>query len=93
MAEAVKLALDATVITMAFIFGLAWLISLIKQKNTCSICGDPCQGDFCCEAHELLHYSEEEFSREEWLDAEEDEALAEQEELDRGERNMKAGIF
>ena len=93
MAESVKLAFQATVITMAFIFGLLYLISIIKQKNICPICGKPCQGDFCCEAHENLHYDEEELSREEWLDTEEDEALAEQEELEREERNMKAGIF
>ena len=93
MAESVKLAFEATVITMAFIFGLLWLISLIKPKNFCPVCGDPCQGKFCCEAHELLHYSEEEFSREEWLDAEEDEALAEQRELEREERKEKSGLF
>jgi len=87
---AFKLALEATVITMLFIFGLALLIRLIKEKNTCPICGDPCRGKFCCEAHELLHYDEEEFSREEWLDAEEDEALAEQEEMEREERMGKA---
>ena len=89
MAETIKLAFQATVITMAFIFILAWLISLIKQKNTCPICGDPCQGDFCCEACELLHYSEEEFSREEVIDADEEEDG----ELYRDEMNMKAGIF
>lgn len=83
---AFKLAFEATVITMIFIGIMALLISLIKQKNICPICGDSCRGKFCCEAHELLHYSEEEFSREEWLDAEEDEALAEQEELEREER-------
>ena len=89
MAESVKLAFQATVITMAFIFGLLWLISRIKQKNTCPICGDPCQGKFCCEACELLHYSEEEFSREEVIDDEEEEDG----ELYRDEMNMKAGIF
>ena len=90
MAEDVKLAIEATVITMAFIFGLLYLISRIKQKKHCPICGDPCQGDFCCEAHENLHYDEEELSREEWLDAEEEE---EDGELYRDEMNMKAGIF
>jgi hypothetical protein len=87
---AVKLALEFTVITMLFLGIMALLISRIKQKNTCPICGDPCQGKFCCEAHELLHYSEEEFSRDDWLDAEEDEALAEQKELERQERISKA---
>ena len=90
MAESVKLALDATVITMAFIFGLLWLISRIKQKKHCVVCGDSSIGDFCCETCELLHYDEEEFSREEWLGAEEDEALAEQEEMEREERISKA---
>jgi len=87
---AVKLAFEFTVITMLFIFGFLWLISRIKQKNTCPICGDPCRGKFCCEAHELLHYDEEELSRDDWLDAEEEEALAEQEELEREERTSKA---
>ena len=89
MDETAKLAFEATVITMAFIFGLLYLISLIKQKKQCPICGDPCQGDFCCEACELLHYSEEEFSREEVIDDEDEE----DDELYRDEMNMKAGIF
>lgn len=87
---AIKLAFQATIITMAFIFILAWLINRIKQKNTCPICGDPCQAKFCCDAHELLFYDEEEFSREESMDAEEEEALAEQEELEREERKCKS---
>ena len=33
MAEAIKLALEATVITMIFVFTLLWLISLIKGKE------------------------------------------------------------
>ena len=90
MIESVKLAFEATIITMIFIFGLLYLISRIKQKNICPICGDPCRGKFCCEAHELLHYDEEELSRDDWLDAEEDEALAEQEEIEREERISKA---
>ena len=93
MVESVKLAFQATVITMAFIFGLLYLISRIKQKKQCPICGKPCQGDFCCEAHELIYDDEEKFSREESMDADEEEALLEQGELERGERNMKAGIF
>ena len=87
---AIKLALEATIITMIFIGIMALLISLIKQKNICPICGDPCRDKFCCEAHELLHYSEGEFSTEDWLDAEEDEALAEQREMEREERIGKA---
>lgn len=93
MAEAIKLALEATVITMIFIGIMALLINLIKPKKFCVVCGDPSIGDFCCEAHELLHYDEEEFSRDEWLDAEEDEALLEQRELEREERKEKSGLF
>jgi len=93
MTESIKLALEATVITMLFIFILAMLMNRIKQRKHCVVCGDPCQGKFCCEACELLHYDEEEFSREEWLDAEEDEALLEQEELEREERKEKSGLF
>jgi len=33
MAEAVKLAIEATVITMIFVFTLLWLISKIKKKE------------------------------------------------------------
>ena len=87
---AFKLAFQATIITMLFIGIMAMLINRIKQKNTCPVCGDPCQGKFCCEAHELLHYDEEELSRDDWLDAEEDEALAEQRELEREEKISKA---
>ena len=90
MIESVKLAFEATIITMIFIFGLLYLISRIKQKNICPICGDPCRGKFCCEAHEFLHYDEEELNRDEWLDAEEDEALAEQREMEREEKISKA---
>jgi len=52
---AIKLALEATIITMLFLGILALLINRIKQKNICPVCGDPRQGKFCCEAHELLH--------------------------------------
>lgn len=79
----IKEAAYATVFTLFALFAFLWLVNLFKQKNTCPICGDSCQGDFCCDAHELLHYDEEEFSREEMMDAELDEALAEQEELER----------
>ena len=87
---AIKPALEATVFTLVILFAILYFINRIKQKNICPICGDPCQGKFCCEAHELLHYSEEEFSTEDWLDAEEDEALAEQRELEREEKISKA---
>lgn len=65
----------------------------IQHKKFCVVCGDPSRGDFCCNAHELLHYDEEEFSRDEILDADEDEALVEQRELEREERKGKAGLF
>ena len=90
---AIKLAFEATVITMIFIGILAVLINRIKEKDFCVVCSDPSVGDFCCEAHELLHYDEEEFSRDDWLDAEEEEALAEQRELEREERVSKAGVL
>ena len=90
MAEDVKLAFEAAVITMIFIGILAMLINQIKEKGFCVVCGDSSIGDFCCEACELLHYSEEEFSREELMDEEEEE---EDGELYRDEMNMKAGIF
>ena len=93
MAESIKLAFEATVITMLFLGILAMLINRIKKKNICPICGDPCRGKFCCEAHEFLRYDEEELSRDDWLDAEEDEVLAEQREMEREERKMKSGII
>ncbi len=90
---AVKLAFEATVFTLCALGIIFLFINKFKQRNTCPICGDPCRAKFCCEAHELLHFDEEEFSREDWLDAEEDEALAEQRELEREERIGKAGIY
>jgi len=68
--EAVKLAFDATVITMIFIGILAMLINLIPSKKFCVVCGDPSIGDFCCEGCENIHYDEAGLSRE---DVEEDE--------------------
>lgn len=89
----VRTAIEATVITLIAIFVLLWVVDKLKKKKHCLICGEPSHGDFCCEAHELLHYDEEEFSREEAMDADEEEALIEQEELEREERKMKAGLF
>jgi len=86
MIESIKLAFEATIIMMAFIFILAMLINLIKSKKFCVVCGDPSIGDFCCEAHENLHYDEEELSREEEICDEDDE----QKEMDRQERIGKA---
>jgi len=63
--EAVKLAFDATVITMILIGILVLLINLIPSKKFCVVCGDPSIGDFCCEGCENIHYDEAEFSREE----------------------------
>ena len=83
---AFELALEATIITMIFIGILAMLINQIKSKNFCVICGDPSIGDFCCEAHENLHYDEEELSREEEIDEEDDE----QGEIERQERIGKS---
>ena len=86
MAEAIKLALEATVITMIFMGIMAMFINLIKEKKFCVVCGDPSIGDFCCEGCENLHYDEEELSREEEIDDENNE----QEEMDRQERIGKA---
>ena len=83
--EAVKLALEATVITMIFLGILAMLINLIPSKKFCVVCGDPSIGDLCCEACENLHYDEEELNQE--VDVGEDD---EQEELERQERISKA---
>ena len=87
MAEAIKLAFDATIITMIFIGIMALLINLIKSKKFCVVCGAPSISDFCCEAHENLHYDEEELSREEEIEDNEDD---EQDEIDRQERIGKA---
>ena len=89
MVESIKLAFEATVITMLFLGIMAMLISRIKQKNICPICGDPCRGKFCCEACDLLHFSEEEFSRKEEVYADEDENEAEFEMMEREERKSK----
>ena len=83
---AIKLAFEATVITMIFIGILAMLINLIPSKKFCVVCGDPSIGDFCCEGCENLHYDEEELSREEIVEDEDDE----QEEIERQERISKA---
>ena len=80
--EAIKLALEATVITVIFLGILAMLINLIPSKKSCVVCGDPSIGDFCCKGCENLHYDEEELSREE----DEDD---EQEEMERQERISK----
>ena len=89
MPEAIKLALEATIITMIFIGIMAMLINLIKSKKFCVVCGDPSIGDFCCEACENLHYDEEELSREEEID--DGEILYEEdEEWERWERIGKA---
>ena len=85
MSEAIKLAFEATVITMIFIGIMAMLINLIKEKDFCVICGDPSWGDFCCKAHRDLHYDEEELSREEEIDEDD-----EQGEIEREERINKA---
>ena len=85
--EAMKLALEATVITMIFIGILAMLINLIKSKKFCVVCGDPSIGDFCCEGCENLHYDEEELSRMEVIEDDEDD---EQEIMEREERIGKA---
>jgi len=61
---AIKLAFDATIITMIFIGIMAMLINLIKEKDFCVVCGDPSIGDFCCEGCENLRHDEEKLSRE-----------------------------
>ena len=83
MTEAIKLAVEFTVITLIFIGILAMLINLIKSKKFCVVCGERSITDFCCEGCENLHFSEEEFSR---VDDEDDE----QEEMEREERINKA---
>ena len=86
--ETIKLALEATIITMIFIGILAMLINLIKEKSFCVVCGDPSIGDFCCEVCENLYNDEEEFSREEEM--EDGEIYEEDEEWERWERIGKA---
>lgn len=88
--KAVELAIEATVATLAAIFALFWFINQFRKKKNCLICGEPAHGDFCCETHELLFYDEDEFSREESMDANEEEALAEQRELEREEKKCKS---
>lgn len=83
---AIKLAFDATIITMIFIGILALLINRIKSKKFCVGCGDPSIDDFCCEGCENLHYDEEELSREEIVEDEDDE----QEIMERQEKISKA---
>ena len=80
-----KLALEATVITMIFLGIMAMLINLIKSKKFCVVCGDPSIDDFCCKACENLHYDEEELSREEEVNEDD-----EQEKMERQERIGKA---
>ena len=82
---AIKLALEATVITMIFIGIMAMLINLIKDKSFCMVCGDPSIGDFCCEACGNLYNDEEELSRTEVVDEDD-----EQNELERQEQISKA---
>jgi len=76
-------AIEATVATLATLFALLWFINQFRKKKFCVVCGEPSYDDFCCEAHELLHYDEEEFSRDEIMERDLDEALAEQRELER----------
>lgn len=83
--EAIKLAFEASVITMIFIGILAMLVNLIPSKKFCVVCGDPSIGDFCCEAHENLYNDEEKLSRTEVMD--EDDG---QDELERQEWISKA---
>ena len=82
---AIKLAFDATVITMIFIGILAMLINLIKSKKFCVVCGDSSIGEYCCEACGNLRNDEEELSRTEIIDEDDDE----QGELEREERKSK----
>ena len=58
-------------------------------SNYCLSCSDPIppNKDFCSDGCENDFYDESHLEREE------NEALAEQKELEREERNMKAGIF
>jgi len=85
--SAIKLAFEATVITMIFIGILAMLINLIPSKKFCVVCGDPSIDDFCCETCENLHYDEEELNREEDEDG---EIYDEDEEWERWEKIGKA---
>ncbi len=81
----VEQAIHATVFTMLILFAFLLFINWLRPKNTCPICGDSCKGNFCCEAHENLHYDEEEFSRMEVMDEDD-----EQGEMEREERISKA---
>ena len=85
---AIKLAFEATVITMIFIGILALLINLIKSKKFCVVCGDPSISDFCCEGCENLHYDEEELSREEQEDEEEEEEKEDEDEDEEGDQEI-----
>ncbi len=76
----IKEATYATVFTLFALFALLLLISWLKRKKFCVVCGDPSHGDFCSKGCEDLHYDEEEFNREE----------DEQKELERQERISKA---
>jgi len=78
---AIKLAFEATIITMIFMGILALLINLIKSKNICPVCGDPIPSDkdFCSEGCENDFYDDSHLEREK------DEALAEQREMKREE--------
>ena len=86
----IELAIEATVATLAVIFAFLWFINQFTKKKNCLICGEPSYGDFCCKAHELLFYDEEEFSREEKINTKEEEALAELEELKKEEMKCKS---
>lgn len=90
MDKTVELAIEATVATLAVIFAFFWFINQFTKKKNCLICGDPSHDDFCCEAHELLFFDEEELSREESMDVDEG---VESRELYREEMKMKSGLF
>ena len=91
MADAVKIAIGATVYALAVIFLILWFVNKLKEpENFCVYCGDPCNGEFCSEAHSLLFYDEDDLAREEIIDCEDEEALREIEELEREERRSKA---
>ena len=46
-----------------------------EEKRECVYCGDPCEGKFCCEAHELLFYAEDELVREEEICFDEEDEI------------------
>jgi len=86
MTEAVKIAVEATLIALLFILALFWGIGKLRRgKDFCVYCGDPSQGDFCCDAHENLFYSIDE-------DVGFDEDNAELDLILREERKGKAGL-